>query len=472
MTLGNAVIFILFASFAVSYGWGMRGSAIGGEKGAMLPGAFLGTLCAFFSGNEVVIHNFWIFSAVGAFAMYFGGTEPYAQTMDFVLKGNKENKTSKKGYIGLSIKGALWFGIAASFIGIAFSAIAGKYSLTDIIILIVLIPVVRLVGTMLFNYPQNPKLGIFPRFYFSKGSHEEWGALTGVIIELIVFTAIKSDFFSLSLCLGGIVSGAVGWIIGITLMKVTSYPKKNGKYIFGKYQIRDQIDNWKIMEFTLGAVGAFGISLSYVLSFGYLQKTLAVLSSNGIAKTWISSNEKVIVIIWLVLLAADVLKNIIPERNTKFSRIYQSLAEKSERPLYCYTALFLCLSSSVLAAQIASYVLMLWVIIEKIVFEQMKKSKGGFLLKPIGFALAAFCAVYIMLYSGIGLIPTWIMYCTVYVILDFLWNFRLQKSMVNKIKRAKSFSKWFVSVGSVAVVSAYFFFDCSILIILGIILFK
>lgn len=32
-------LFLAFSAVSVSYGWGMRGTIIGGEKGAMLPGA-------------------------------------------------------------------------------------------------------------------------------------------------------------------------------------------------------------------------------------------------------------------------------------------------------------------------------------------------------------------------------------------------------------------------------------------------
>ena len=41
MSVLNMIMFITFSVIAVSWGWGMRGTAIGGEKGAMLPGALL-----------------------------------------------------------------------------------------------------------------------------------------------------------------------------------------------------------------------------------------------------------------------------------------------------------------------------------------------------------------------------------------------------------------------------------------------
>ncbi len=81
---------VLFAGFAVSYGWGMRGYIIGGEKGAMLPGALLGFSIAFFCGKgSAELYPF--FCAAGALSMFYGGTEPYAQTMSYILHRDDKN---------------------------------------------------------------------------------------------------------------------------------------------------------------------------------------------------------------------------------------------------------------------------------------------------------------------------------------------------------------------------------------------
>ena len=62
----STVIYVLIISVALSYGWGMRGALIGGEKGALLPGALLGMFLALFSGIETLSSNFYIFAAAGA----------------------------------------------------------------------------------------------------------------------------------------------------------------------------------------------------------------------------------------------------------------------------------------------------------------------------------------------------------------------------------------------------------------------
>ena len=141
MTFTVALGIITFASLAGSFGWAMRGTKIGGEKGAMLPGALLGMIFARFSGSEIIRENFWVFSAVGALAMFYGGTETYGETLGFIVN-KKPPENYAKGLQGVLLKGALWFGIFASFIGIAFNAMAGNiYKASDFIIFFsVLVP--------------------------------------------------------------------------------------------------------------------------------------------------------------------------------------------------------------------------------------------------------------------------------------------------------------------------------------------
>ncbi len=44
MSLSDMILCVFLTTLAASYGWGMRGSLIGGEKGAMLPGALIGLI--------------------------------------------------------------------------------------------------------------------------------------------------------------------------------------------------------------------------------------------------------------------------------------------------------------------------------------------------------------------------------------------------------------------------------------------
>lgn len=125
MDFGNAIVCILLTTLAASYGWGMRGSLIGGEKGAMLPGALTGLILGGFSGIGAVNA-----AAAGLMGMTFGGTETYGETIGFVLHRGREDYNPVRGYVGLAFKGALWFSICGAFIGISFSY--GVYKQSDI----------------------------------------------------------------------------------------------------------------------------------------------------------------------------------------------------------------------------------------------------------------------------------------------------------------------------------------------------
>ena len=64
MTVLKMILCCLFVSFAVHYGWKMRGTVVGGEKGAMVPGLFAGLILALFAGGKIA-ENFWIPAAAG-----------------------------------------------------------------------------------------------------------------------------------------------------------------------------------------------------------------------------------------------------------------------------------------------------------------------------------------------------------------------------------------------------------------------
>ena len=113
MSMSTALICVLFAGFAVCYGWGMRGTIIGGEKGAMLPGLYLGLILAWFAGGGIR-ENFWIPAAAGLMGMSYGGMEPYAETMSMILHRGSDEYHPVKGYIGLRSREAYGFRLPAA----------------------------------------------------------------------------------------------------------------------------------------------------------------------------------------------------------------------------------------------------------------------------------------------------------------------------------------------------------------------
>ena len=168
MGIAKNLIFIAVTTLAVSYGWGMRGTLIGGEKGAMLPGALLGIMFAWYTGSDIVLSNYWIFAAVGLMAMSYGGIETYGETIGMVLHRDKPDYRPKKGYFGLAFKGSLWFSICAGFLGIALAAMTSEvYKWYDIVIFCALLPLIEEIGYRVFNQPYDEKKKIYPKIFFS-----------------------------------------------------------------------------------------------------------------------------------------------------------------------------------------------------------------------------------------------------------------------------------------------------------------
>ena len=165
----NPVIFIIFSMLAMCFGWGIRGSAIGGEKGAMLPGAFMGIMCVWYTGSELLMENVFLFAAACALGYFYGGMEPYASTMALILHHDKPRYNPPMGYLALAFKGTIWGGLGSAFLGISFSAMSGVvYKWYDFVIFFALVPLSQEIGYRIFNTPYDPEHGRMPKIGFQR----------------------------------------------------------------------------------------------------------------------------------------------------------------------------------------------------------------------------------------------------------------------------------------------------------------
>jgi hypothetical protein len=219
-------------------------------------------------------------AAAGLMGMTFGGTETYGETIGFVLHRGRDDYNPVKGYIGLAFKGALWFSVCGAFLGISLSY--GVYHYSEIFDFCLLIPVMQIVGQLIFNRPYKPEKNKFPKIYFSKTRREEWGGNLLMLAALVFFAVCHGDYFTLILIAGGFVFGAIGWLVGMRAFVATVFPLKNGRYLFGKAYHKGIIDGWKIMEFILGAFGGFGLSLAFCLGYDYVEIYQDRISLDGV----------------------------------------------------------------------------------------------------------------------------------------------------------------------------------------------
>lgn len=450
-------LFAVITMIAVSCAWGIRGDLIGGEEGAMLPGAFLGFFVAFFIGGEFFSTSALLMTALGVVGMFIGGTEPYGETFNLINwkeGGIKTAVNPKKGAVGLCLKGAPWFGICAATLSVGLSAASGVvYQPHQLIILVALLPVVRCIGVRLFNDPHDPDNGVLPKHYFSENSREEWGGTCFMLALFIIFEAVCNDFSSLIITLFGAFGGAVGWVIAKFFSCFTCVRMKNGKYPFGKYQEQHRIDNWKIMEFAYGALGALSVAVGFIVC---REKVLTLASYVNLDTGFCGIPNGVqiaLFIIWIALLILDVLRHFIP---AKFDRINKSL-EIMHRPVLCYVPMLLLFLGNTDVAKFMSITVLFWMAVEELCFVQLKKRYDIGAASVISCILLAIVTIYTMLvpYDGVNLKVYYFFMCLVYFACTVMADISAVYGLEGKPKKLKDL---ILSMGSFISVKLHYVF--------------
>lgn len=382
MNIENAIICILITTLGASYGWGMRGSLIGGEKGAMLPGALIGLVLGQFSGYGMAVTA----AAAGLMGMTFGGTETYGETIGFVLHRGRDDYNPVKGYIGLAFKGALWFAVCGAFLGISLSY--GIYEHSEIYLFCLLIPVMQIVGQLIFNRPYKPEKNKFPKIYFSKTRREEWGGNLLMLVALVIMALIKEDYFTLLLIAGGFIFGAIGWLVAMRAYVAAVFPLKNGKYLFGKLHHKGLIDGWKLMEFILGAFGGFGLSLAYCLGYGYVEiyRDRASLDGVKFANEYLSDWIPIICGACVIGIVAVNLVSFMCDRKGKEVNSY--VLDHIERPFYNVIPMMFVLAGA--AEEFVTVFMLVFVVVNKLIFDRFKKVNLISILIGAGVCVATF----------------------------------------------------------------------------------
>ncbi|HZK21989.1 MAG TPA: hypothetical protein VFC76_06920 [Oscillospiraceae bacterium] len=375
MSVLNNITFIFITTAAMSYGWGMRGTTIGGEKGAMLPGAIAGVMLALFSGSPFLLENFFFLSALGSMGMYYGGCMTYGETLSLSL-ASRPAPNMKKGLFALFVKGFLWFAVFAEILTLGIAALTGKYfSVKEIIVMFLLMPVVMITFLFIFNRPHNKEEKIFPKIYFSVTRKESWGAMFGLFALLFIIAIVKKIPFVLEFTLVCALFGGVGWVIAQLAHVFCLQYSKDFKNPFLKMFSKRSVSPWKVMECVLGAFAGLGISIAFIL-FQNAFKKLASFSSSGFWAPTLQY-DKIFTYIFLIILAFDMLHYF-----TKSKKI-QSIAEVLEFPFYATIPTLLVFLGNKDVAQLSSFFVIYWVFVQEISFEKPNKLKHPRVFKPI-----------------------------------------------------------------------------------------
>jgi len=398
------LLFVAVSTVAMSYGWGMRGTNIGGEAGAMLPGALMGLIVAVFSGSDFLLEHFYLLSAAGALGMYFGGSMSYGETVGLISNQNPGARLARE-YVGLFVKGGLWFGLFGAVLGMVLSYLAGFYDLKAVLFIFGVMPLAALCGSRLLDRPYDEEKGIHPKIYFSHTRPEGMGVLFGILVELALFMAIYGDSVALWLTLGSTLSGGVGWVAAQWMQIRAKHPNKKGKRFCGRLSDKGMLDAWKIMECALGAIAGLGIAITFVLTINispayqvqYASLTMPQLTN---LPSW------VLPAIFVVLLGADMLRHVIKRPRTKEELdwqlkrclisgqeheiamrtagdkppkaflIYEKIAHTALMPIYCIIPMFFMFLGSADVAKLVSFYVIYYVVVEQNIFDRFNLFKS------------------------------------------------------------------------------------------------
>ena len=301
--------------------------------------------------------------------------------------------------------------------------------------LLVSIPL-RILGVRLLNRPHQPEAGRLPAIYFSKNRPECWGGYLFVWVELLVWMVCRGDAESLLISTLAALGGGMGWFLG-NLMQLWSHrPFKSGRLFLGRWNRAGVVNGWKIMECTIGewggCLGLFGFWLSY------RRKTDAVVQT---FEPWMQNQTlaDVLTLVWLALLLAysvcsirlqaqppyrpelDRLKKLglisaesyakknaaaTDQKPDGVSGLILSHGDACDRLVYATIPLLLMLSGSALAAQLTAGFVIVWVLMERMLFGRFEDFRHLTAIRIVFLSLSAvLLAAQLCLYPAGGLKP-------------------------------------------------------------------
>ncbi len=446
----NELFFILFAGIAVSYGWGMRGTIIGGEKGAMVPGALMGLALSAFSGCEYFYNNPLILAGVGAVTMFCGGNMTYADTLWLTMK-EKNPPHFAKNMFSLFLRGGLWFGLFGGYTSLFISSASGFYKLWKTLLFFGLLPVFALVFFFIFNKPYNKEKNIFPKIYFSVNRKETWGGLLGMFLEIVIFSLVFGDWSTLAFSFGTFLAGGIGWVIAQFMQIAALIPNKKNKLLFDKINRKGYVDAWKIMECVLGFSGGALSAVTFILTKPLFAEKFYSIDKNGLYFFTHSNALTVAVIMILTLLIIfDNARYFIKKPNKTYLKICSLL----EFPLYGTIPFMFSVFGFYSVAKISAFALVLLVLCEEIAEKFDENNKANRALRIIYFIPAFISGIFA---NRITPVIAVLMYTFIYEIANYVM-IKIQRDTFLPSKPERS-------------VHIYFTLTCLATIIMSIIIF-
>ncbi len=254
-------------------GWGIRGQ-YGHETGAMMAGLLVAlALCRLMASQAdpatVARAVAWCALATGV-----GGSMTYGQTVGLTHDPVHVGRWNVLGWgmLGLAIKGGIWTGFGATFLGMGLGGV--RYRARELAVAWLGLMGLCALGIAWINEPFDPARRVLPRVYFSadwrwlpdavlKPRREVWGGLLLALAGLLAWTGRwKRDGLAWRLGLLGVLGGALGFPLGQSIQAFHAWNTPWFAEGVGA-RVASVTNWWNFMETTFGATwgGLVGLGL-------------------------------------------------------------------------------------------------------------------------------------------------------------------------------------------------------------------
>jgi len=274
---------VFFSALAGGMAWGIRGQ-YGHETGAMMAGLLVSATLVFLLCPNAPLRFAARALALCTIAMGFGGSMTYGVTLG--LSHNPEFvgnwATLSWGLLGCAIKGGVWIGFAAVFLGMGLGGV--RYRPAEMLFVMLAILGAYFIGVRLFNYPFNPSEGELPFISFSdfnrwdaeteiRPRREQWGGLWLALLTLLVYAGRhQGDRLAVKLGAWGVVGGVLGFPLGQSIQAFHAW--NVDAFQSGLWAKLDPYMNWwNTMETTFGATMGAVIGLGLWRNRGLIRPT-------------------------------------------------------------------------------------------------------------------------------------------------------------------------------------------------------
>jgi len=334
------------------------------------------------------------------------------------------------------------------------------YDIWDVAAFFIILPILAVLFTFIFNRPYKPAEGKFPRVYFSKTRKETWGIVLAFTADFLIISAVNNDRLTFVMTAAGFLTGGLGWMAAQTAQVRTKYPFKNGKYIFNPIH-KFCLDSWKLMECMLGGLCGLGMSVCSVILLPNLTERLTAAEWYGFGIFISKDADRILGIIYLCLIAVDSVRYLFrinktkteldrmyslsllskteykaaiknaPEKQNRFIAVYMKVCEKAEIPLYCIIPMIFIFLGSHETAKLVSFGVIFIVLSQEVSEKLLKGIKRQRLWE---FCLYSIPLVISILQFTSGYTPdiflTMCLYTALYeaiFLVKRVWEFSIQK---------------------------------------------